>query len=274
MNETNSQLPIPRTSLVQMVEVYNRNIETIKTAFAQLVLAQEELFQTFEGGERNYHFNIASVMDRRHVDFEKPQDLIAEFKKSAWRALVDKMELRRIMAIKSKEQLDKQISDGDVPEVTVENIIAMMQTQLGRMDQLLAEAVHEVFDFLMPWDKTEYKTNQKYRLGSDKVIIGWAVRPAYGSRPGFRVEYSKQQKFTATDNVFHLMDGKGTVKTHQGPLCDAIEQCGPEGVGETDYFKFRCFGNGNLHLQFKRPDLVTKMNAVANGNALPMQTAA
>jgi hypothetical protein len=39
-------------------------------------------------------------------------------------------------------------------------------------------------------------------------------------------------------------------------------------VGETEYFAFRCFRNHNLHLRFKRPDLVAKINQIAGGNAL------
>src|SRR5436190_20361060 len=37
---------------------------------------------------------------------------------------------------------------------------------------------------------------------------------------------------------------------------------------ETDYFKFRCFRNRNLHQEFKRLDLVAKLNAIAGGMRL------
>lgn len=42
----------------------------------------------------------------------------------------------------------------------------------------------------------------------------------------------------------------------------------PDGTGKTDYFRFRCCLNGNLHLEFLRLDLVAKLNAVAGGNRL------
>ncbi|WP_145026338.1 DUF4942 domain-containing protein, partial [Geobacter argillaceus] len=36
-----------------------------------------------------------------------------------------------------------------------------------------------------------------------------------------------------------------------------------DGTGKTDYFKFRCCLNGNLHLVFLKPGLVAKLNAIA-----------
>lgn len=41
-----------------------------------------------------------------------------------------------------------------------------------------------------------------------------------------------------------------------------------EGKGETEYFRFKCYHNGNLHLEFKRPDLVQKINAIVGGLTL------
>ena len=51
-------------------------------------------------------------------------------------------------------------------------------------------------------------------------------------------------------------------------LANAVQEA-PGGVGETEFFKFRCFKNHNFHLEFKRPDLVQKLNEIG-GNGLPM----
>jgi len=66
------------------------------------------------------------------------------------------------------------------------------------------------------------------------------------------------------------LDGNGTIKTHRGPLIDAIEAT-KDGTGETEYFRFKCFRNRNLHLEFKTLDLVAKLNAVAGGMRLRSQ---
>jgi hypothetical protein len=64
-----------------------------------------------------------------------------------------------------------------------------------------------------------------------------------------------------------LLDGKGVPGGYASPLMDAI-QTSRTGTGETDYFEFRCCVNRNLHITFKRLDLVKQLNAVAGGNAL------
>ena len=81
------------------------------------------------------------------------------------------------------------------------------------------------------------------------------------------MDHYREQNIRAIDNVFHALDGNGTIKSHRGPLIDAIE-ASKDGTGETEYFRFRCFRNRNLHLEFKRLDLVAKLNAVAGGMRL------
>ena len=61
--------------------------------------------------------------------------------------------------------------------------------------------------------------------------------------------------------MFHALDGNGTIKTHRGPLIDAIEAA-KDGTGKTEYFTFRCFWNRNLRVEFKRLALIAKLNAV------------
>jgi hypothetical protein len=62
------------------------------------------------------------------------------------------------------------------------------------------------------------------------------------------------------DQIFHLLDGAGLMRSHHGPFSAAITTSGPKGTGSTDYFKFRCCKNGNLHLESLREDLLKEFN--------------
>ena len=104
-----------------------------------------------------------------------------------------------------------------------------------------------------------------------RVIFGWGVLDeTHQWTKTYRVAYGRSRDvLRAMDNVFHLLDGQGTVKTTEGPLVDAINACPVDvGEGETVYFRFKCYRNRNLHLEFKRMDLVQKLNAVAGGERL------
>jgi len=69
------------------------------------------------------------------------------------------------------------------------------------------------------------------------------------------------------DKVFYALDGKGIPPGYNTPLVDAINNTPTSvGHGETEYFKFKCYQNNNLHLNFKRMDLVKKLNRIAGNN--------
>ncbi len=48
----------------------------------------------------------------------------------------------------------------------------------------------------------------------------------------------------------------------------AIIEASRTGTGETEYFKFKWHRNHNLHLEFKRLDLVEKLHAASGGMRL------
>jgi hypothetical protein len=260
-------LPIPRTTLADMVNAYVLSEQEIRTD-GLLVQASSRLRLMFADPERTYAFDLRPRASQysHGVDYEKPQDTMKEVKKEVWRHLVQRMELRRILSIKRSEELDKQIETGEgLPDVTMEGLLGMIEGTLGRAGMFIEEAVREVFEWLRPHGD-HYKTNSQFEVGP-KVVRSYAVRRSY-SGPGFQVIYDRQQNITALDNVFHALDGKGSIaKSYHGPLTDAIV-ASQDGTGETEYFKFRCFKNHNLHLTFKRLDLVAKLNQVAGGMRL------
>ena len=133
--------------------------------------------------------------------------------------LIDRMELRRILSVKRNEELNRQIETGkDLPDIDEAQILAMLEGTLANTGAFIEEAVQEVFEFLRPRN-SRYKTNTEFEIG--KRVILFAVENKWGG--GFRVDHYREQHIRAIDNVFHAMDGNGTIKTHRGPLIDAME---------------------------------------------------
>jgi hypothetical protein len=140
----------------------------------------------------------------------------------------------------------------------------MFQQSADNVDIYLEEAVQEVFEYLRP-PRSHLKTNTEFEIGR-KVILSWIVEKGW-NRGRFKINYHREKYITALQNVFQMLDGKGPVKSYNGELHDFITDS-PDGKGETPYFRFKGYQNGNLHLEFKRPDLVARLNAVAGGNRL------
>lgn len=259
-------LPIPRTTLAGMVEAYVLAEQEVRQAFGMLVQARERLKVAFIQPD-GYRFRLNGDGSRHggRPDYEKPEEILSDVKREVWACLVEKMELRRILSIKRAEELDKQIETGDgLPAITLENILAMLEGTINQAGAYIEESVKEVYEWLRPHTQ-DYKTNSIFEV--DRKVIKWGVERKY-SGGGFRINYHRQKEFTALDNVFHALDGKGCIaKSHYGPLYDAVYSS-PDGKGETDYFRFKCYGNGNIHMEFKREDLLAKFNQVAGGMRL------
>jgi len=251
-----------RETLSTMIGTYQKAISKIEEAYVMLENAQNSLRAVFLDAP-GYRF---SVNDRNNTDVgKKASDAInAAIKKDAWAIIVERMELRRLLSIKRRSELDSQIEKGELPELTKENVMALFETSATNLNVYLEEAVLEVFDFLRP-PQSRFKTNTEFELGK-RVILTWMVEKGW-SRGKFRVNYHRQKYLTALDNVFSMIDGKGPVKSYCGPLHDAITDS-PDGTGKTEYFSFKCCLNGNLHLEFLKPSLVAKLNAIAGGNRL------
>lgn len=274
MNDNPNQIEmglIPRITLPVMAEAYRAAVAKMKAALTELEAARESLTATFgKGGSYSHVFDYNEVWKHRYGDVPKPEAIEMLWRQGAWRILVDRMELKRICSVKRAAEIDKQLEDPKtLPDITEANMLAMIEGNAREVGTFLQEAITECFDQLRPYhwgDRGDgYKTNQIYQIG-ERVILSYAVSRAFG-RGLYRLSYSssKTQLIRCLDNVMHLLDGKGTVPTHAGPLIDALN--GPENNGhvETEYFEAKCFKNQNLHLRFKRLDLLAELNLRGSG---------
>jgi hypothetical protein len=255
---------IKRSTVTQMVAAWRESEAEVRQALGALRAARDRMRDAFADTD-GYKFDWRTSDQRDSMDIDDPDGTMTYAKKQAWAILVEKMGIRRIMSIKRCSEMDKQLQTGDgMPEITETNVLAMMEQNLNSAPQMIEEAVREVFDYLRPG--TTYKTNAEFHVGK-RVVLSYAVEGKW--KGGFEVRYARRDQLRALDNAFHALDGKGTVHTHNGPLYDAIyATTSDRNTGETEYFRFRCFRNHNLHIEFRRLDLVDRLNAVAGGMRL------
>lgn len=201
----------------------------------------------------------------------KIDKMLAEVERSAWAVLVEKIGVKKFMSAKQREQIEDQLRGSrrtyhnepppPLPALNAESIMSVMGGFVQSAPEFLEEKIREVYQWLVPcsWDRGHI-TNKRDRLGR-KVIRTGAVTIGY--RTGcFRPGTYRSGELCSLDSVFHALDGKAAMDGHNGPLITAIENT-VGGVGETNYFKFKCYKNGNLHLEFKRMDLLEIVNRVA-----------
>jgi len=252
-----------RKTVVELVREWNLAMHELKTGLEAIERAQEHL-KAFDTSGSSYDLQ-AFTHNEHGLDFDRKQK---RMKAAAWRYLVDRIELKKLASVARAKEIDKQLYEkpDTLPEISVDNIFGWLESMDTQAKQFLKEAVVEVYNNLRPSTWNRHKTNSAFRIGK-KVILCHRVRSCYSGNGKFAVQYHFQDELRALDNVFHMLAGEGLSVYRNGDLTTAIEGA-TGGVGETDFFKFKCYGNGNLHLEFKRMDLVQQLNSIG-GNGLP-----
>lgn len=256
---------VKHATIVELVAAFAEAESSVRHAYGLLAAAEERIDSVYSLGGRG----VAIRPVREFDTWSDVDGTIEVMKRAAWQSIVERLELRRFMSIKKFAELEEQLKRGELPPITVESIADFADGFRAAAHDMHKAAVVEVFEWLRPRERDHVhrlKTNTELEVGR-KVILSYAVEQHFGGR-GFHVSYGGyvSQRLVALENVFNGLDGKGTTaKGWQSELERAIGKA-PE--GETPLFRYRCCKNRNLHLEFKRIDLLAKFNAIAGGKTL------
>jgi len=250
-----------RKSVEELVRSWDLAMHELKTGLDHIKRSKEHLKDFVSSG------GVSDLDPFTCNDYSLEFDQkVKRMKSAAWRYLVDRIELKKFASIRRAKEIDDTLYNdkGALPDITLENIFGWLEAMGDQTKGFLEEAIIEVYNFLRPRTQ-RYATNSAFKIGKRVVLASW-IENRY-TRGLFSVKFRCQDELRALDNVFHMLDGKPTSAYRNGDLCLAIEQA-TDGTAETEYFKCRMFFNENLHLEFKRPDLVKQLNSIG-GNALP-----
>lgn len=256
---------IPLKTISELVRAYNLAMIQIDNGYESLAQARERLDAAFG----NEYSRFDTLPEHSTSDIKVAvAGVKLRLKKNAWKAIIDRLEIHKILSLKRKAEFDKKFEDpSKMPPITEETVLDILMTLHQQSGEFAREMALEAYEFLMRGQRSSntYKTNKKYARATlgKKVIITDCVDYGYGSNT-LRVRYGgRADNLILLDKTFWALDGKGIPDGYRSPLVDAINVA-PLGVGETDYFSFRAYGGtGTLHLTFKRLDLVTRLNEIA-----------
>jgi len=261
-----SEVIAKRETIAAMVDAYKAAVAEVKEGYKLLGQAKIRLCGVV-GGD-GYAFD--TLPDGCRNSFKPLEDVLDGLKRKMWSVLIDRMELRKFMSSKRLEEFNhllyNQGRGAELPEIEETVVVGMLQGAVDDLPRYIEEAAKEVFDWLRP-RHDRYKTNSQYEIGDRAIVYVFSPDKWVTSA---RIDYHYHQRMRNLDNIFHLLDGKGPIDTHQGPLVNAfIQQNVPFGEErETEYFKVRIHKNGNAHIAFKRLDIVAKLNAMCGGFTL------
>lgn len=186
---------------------------------------------------------------------EMPEDdarIRAELDTSMWRRAFDMTGFKQLMDAQAVAEFEKSLSPKP-PAFTEANIRSTFIDLRINAAAMFRRGVFNVFRYL----SDDYRTNasEPFRIGR-KVVLTWMVGPSY--KRGLQIKHGSSDKLNDLDRVFQTLDGKQfQPRTLEFAMNQAFEECQ---VFESDYYRAKAFKNGNMHLEFKRLDLLDKVN--------------
>lgn len=243
-----------------LVTAYQQMLTDLDEAYARLVRIKE-LYENIIGG-RFFPCKIG----RHDVSLYNPESDKEDSKKgmkiNCWKVLFSR--IKNLLPAGEISKIEKQLADGNVPEFTETNIHKLMFSFITRGDEFKKQMIEDVFDFLRP-RRTGLKTNQRTALKEKAIIPGIIEHNKYWTH----LSSYREDHVWDMDKVFHLLDGAGVPK-YPGNLVTKVREAMSEKKWqtETEYFECRWHKNGNLHIRFKRMDLVLEINKIAGCDKL------
>ncbi|MFC1766824.1 DUF4942 domain-containing protein [Planctomycetota bacterium] len=250
MQATTTEL-MNKQTIATMVEDYNTAKQEISQAFKLLYTASQRLKMTFDGAYLN---------EIRSYDEDSLAGHLKHVRQQAWQYVVVQTGIKEWCSVRQGEELDSQIKNDDLPELTVDNMWNTLNKLINNTDLMFEEALQEVWDFLHPncrWKS--WKTNSNYDLGLKVIhpgVITYSINCEYWS-----LSYYRQQEMRALDNIFHLLDGRGIARYPNDLYTTISHACNQkETECETEYFHCKWYKKGTIHITLKREDLVKEFN--------------
>lgn len=248
-----------RDTVEQLVALYNR-IRREATAGYRLMNRAQTSFR-----DRIYQYGRLNASQHDYTDWTEDAlaRVLERIRRETWRGIMDKLNVRGVMDSERRNKLDKQLETGDgLPEITTEAVLDVIHGMIGQVGDFATAQIREAFELIRRKSDGYKSTGQAWKI-ENKAVLGWMCEQGYGGHP-FRLSYHAENDARTIESAFRLLDGKGPLQSHTAEFAGVLNSS-PAGEGETEYFRFRAHKNRNLHVWFKRMDLVERMNEMAGG---------
>lgn len=187
-----------------------------------------------------------------------------------WRQAFDYTGFMQIMDREAKAEFLAEV-DRNPPAFTVQNIRSTFLSISQQAETLFARGLVNVF--LRLSDKHKSNTKEPFKVNR-KAVLTYMVEKDW-RKPTVMISHRSyaSEQLNDIDRVFKMLDGKKHAPRELEQACNvAFSEAENGNRYHDDYYEIRGFMNGNLHIIFKRADLLDKANKVIgdyyNGSAL------
>lgn len=195
-------------------------------------------------------FNIRSTIS----------DLTRDLDKRLWREAFDHTGFMQLMDREEKQKFMNDVERAP-PPFTMENIRSTFLSVAQRADEMFARGVVNVFRRLS--DDHKSNTDEPFKINHRAIICGMVQRN--WRQPTVLVNYHSwaSEQLNDIDRVIKVVDGKKHTPRELEIACNrAFDDRSTNNTYSDDYYLIRGYLNGNMHITFKRDDLLEKINRI------------
>ncbi len=190
--------------------------------------------------ENTYTLDQTKEAIKKHVD------------QRFWARLFDESGVKDFMDSTAKKELgDSLYRKESIPDFVKDNIISTFSDLYENRNDMLERGIINLFKSLS-WD---YKTNQPFKFRK-RIIISNALRGSIWSH--WSIQSYALDKLEDLQRAFCIYDKK-PIPDQKNSMSKKLERFSDH-KWEGEYFDLKFYENGNIHIIFKRHDLVEDMN--------------
>jgi hypothetical protein len=239
-----NKLAIPKT-LIDYCEAREQSLNMLKQAY--------RLIDEAEDGLKPYLTHGLGYETKPRSSFE---DAVKDIDRQLWRQAFDKTGFLQLMDREAKSNFDRDL-DKNPPEFTEQNIRSIFLSLAQESDEMFVRGLVNVFRRLSKDHRTN--TNSPFKV-NDKAIISYMFESNYSGGLSVKSWTRAGEELNDLDRVIKTLDEK---QHHARTLQTALNAHFYNDYSEPyedEYYRIKGFKNGNMHLQFKRLDLLEKAN--------------
>ena len=249
--------------------------DKIKESYVNYLKAEEQLSFYSQG---LFHDNKKATSFIPEEKSRNPKEKYNQFcddsKDSIWRKVIDAMGMDRYMTNNVRENFSKFLKAQGAMDFTKENVRSLIKMLLLNGGTILDQAIVDVFDiFTRHHEENRYliegwKTNNKWKVNR-KIILPYFVEGGFNGC--YSTNGNRYNEYSDIERVMCYISGKKyedfTTPTKEYPynakeyekiflrksLKQAIQQTryGDSSLQDSEFFTFRCYKKGTLHIEFK-----------------------
>ena len=247
---------IPRGSIADLVQEYEAICDMVDQSWQLLKQADTRLKRAI-GGEDRYSGDLATWKLDHEFHALKPT-----LKRKFWDYVIARSGIKNIMHHRVRRELENQMCDTrTMPDFEMQAIQATLYGWAESSGDVFAQMCQETFKSMLPW-RDDYKTNKRHRI--DKKLIMSGAMSWYGGGLG----QCAREKLQDLDRIFHQLDNK-TPPEYPHDLATIINEAdrAKDAWCENEYFYIKWYANRNIHLTFKKLDLLADFNRLGAGES-------